>query len=289
MSSDARAVMELRRRTGLGVMECKSALQASDGDVDKAIDHLRRSSGLKAAKKADRVAAEGALLLKCADDGSRATLIEVNSETDFVARDEKFLAFAEEALRLAFDSECVEVSDLMKGELESQRQALVQSIGENIGVRRVLQAKAEDGARVGGYLHGNRRLAALVSVKGGDAALALDLAMHITALAPKVVEAADMPESVIAAEREVFAARAKDSGKPPPIVEKMVEGSVRKFLAEHSLLEQDFVKEPKLKVGDWLQRSGASALGFTRWEVGEGIDKKEANFAEEVAAVARGS
>lgn len=288
MSADARAVMELRRRTGLGVMECKSALQASDGDVDKAIDHLRCNSGLKAEKKAARVAAEGALLLECAADGSRAALVEVNSETDFVARDEKFLAFAEEVLKAAFDSKADDAATLMEGELEDKRQALVQSVGENISVRRLIQYEAEEGARIGGYLHGNRRLAALVSIKGGDEAMALDLAMHITALAPKVIKPEDMPEEEVASERAVFAARAKDSGKPPEIVDKMVEGSVRKYLAERSLLEQEYVKEPKLKVGDWLRRGDASALRFTRWEVGEGIERKEANFVEEVAAVAKG-
>lgn len=279
----AALVKELRERTGLGLLECKKALSEADGDIDAAIEALRKSSGMKAAKKAGRTAADGVVAIQTADDGSFAAMVEVNSETDFVARDENFLGFVQSVVGKAFGERIADVETLAAGETEDARQALVQKIGENISVRRVVTHEASDGV-VGGYVHGNNRIAVLVSLKGGSGELARDVAMHVAAVNPQVVSPDDMPAEQVAKEREIYAAQAQDSGKPPEIVEKMIDGRIRKFLSENSLTEQAFVKDPDMTVGKLVSAAGAEVLGFTRFEVGEGIEVEKVDFAAEVAA-----
>ena len=283
----AALVKELRERTGLGLLECKRALATVGGDVELAIEELRKSSGMKAAKKADRTAADGVVSARVADDGGFGVLIEVNSETDFVARDESFLAFVKSVVDAAFDARESDVAALMSGELESTRAALVQKIGENIGVRRIELIDADSGV-VGFYVHSNNRIAVLVKLKGGDQDLAKDVAMHVAAVNPQVVSAADMPEELVAKEKEIFRAQAQESGKPDEIIEKMIGGRVKKFLAENSLLEQSFVKNPDVTVGQLVADAGAEVISFVRFEVGEGIQVDKVDFAEEVAAQLNG-
>lgn len=283
----AAQVKELRERTGLGLLECKKALAASGGDIEAAIEELRKSSGMKAAKKAGRTAADGVVAARVADDGSYAVLIEVNSETDFVARDTGFLAFVDKVLDAAFTTRQTDVEALMAGELENTREALVQKIGENIGVRRIELLNADAGV-AGAYVHGNNRIAVLVALTGGDADLAKDVAMHVAAVNPQVVSPDDMPAEVIAKEKEIYTAQAQDSGKPAEIIEKMIGGRIKKFLAENSLLEQSFVKDPDVTVGKLVANAGAGVTSFVRFEVGEGIAVEKVDFAEEVAAQLKG-
>ena len=279
----AALVKELRERTGLGLMECKKALSEAGGDIDAAIEALRKSSGMKAAKKAGRTAADGVVAIQIADDGSFAAMVEVNSETDFVARDENFLHFVSSVVGKAFDQRIDDVTALAEGDTEEARQALVQKIGENISVRRVATHVA-DGGVIGGYVHGNNRIAVLVALRNGSEELARDVAMHVAAVNPQVISPDDMPEDLVAKEREIYSAQAQDSGKPPEIVEKMIEGRIRKYLAENSLTEQAFVKDPDVTVGKLVKAAGASVAGFTRFEVGEGIEVEKVDFAAEVAA-----
>jgi elongation factor Ts len=283
----AALVKELRERTGLGLLECKRALKASDGDVEKAIEELRKSSGMKAAKKAGRTAADGVVAVRLSDDGSQGVMVEVNSETDFVARDDNFLGFVKSVGDAAFDSKTTDVAALMAGELESSRAALVQKIGENVSVRRIEMLSTDSGV-VGAYVHGNKRIAVLVELSGGDQDLAKDVAMHVAAVNPQVVSADDMPEDVVAKEREIFTAQAQDSGKPPEIIEKMIGGRIKKFLAENSLVEQSFVKDPDVTVGKLVAAAGAEVVSFVRYEVGEGIEVEQVDFAAEVAAQLKG-
>ena len=281
-------VKELRERTGLGMMECKKALKAADGDVEKAIQEMRKSSGMKAAKKAGRTAADGVVTTRISDDGSYGVLVEVNSETDFAARDSGFLGFVKTVVDTAYDGKQTDVATLMSGDLESAREALVQKIGENITVRRVELLNAETGI-VGAYVHGNNRIAVLVALKGGDQDLAKDVAMHVAAVNPQVVSPEDMSEEAVAKEREIFTAQAQDSGKPAEIIEKMIGGRLKKFLAENSLLEQAFVKDPDVTVGKLVSAAGAEVVSFVRFEVGEGIEVETMDFAAEVAAQLSGS
>jgi elongation factor Ts len=276
----ASLVKELRERTGLGMMECKKALVEANGDIEKAIDDLRKSSGLKAAKKAGRTAAEGVVAIKVADDNSYGVLVEINSETDFVARDDNFLSFVSSVVEKAFADKQTDVAALAN-DVEEVRQALVQKIGENISVRRVILQEAPV---VGSYVHNNNRIGVLVSIAGGNAELAKDIAMHVAAVNPQVVNPEDMPEELLAKEREIFSVQARESGKPEEIIEKMIEGRINKFLAESSLVAQPFVKDPDVKVGKLLKDAGAEVLAFTRFEVGEGIEREEVDFAAEVAA-----
>ncbi|MEQ9465576.1 MAG: translation elongation factor Ts [Haliea sp.] len=283
----AALVKELRERTGLGLLECKKALASADGDIEKAIEELRKSSGMKAAKKAGRTAADGVVATRIAEDGSYGVLVEVNSETDFVARDENFLAFVRKVVDAAFEGRQTDVAALMAGDLESAREALVQKIGENIGVRRINLVTADAGV-VGAYVHGNNRIAVLVELKGGDQDLAKDVAMHIAAVNPQVVSPNDMPAEVIEKEREIYTVQAQDSGKPAEIIEKMIGGRIKKFLAENSLVEQAFVKDPDVTVGKLVATAGAEVLSFARFEVGEGIAREQVDFAAEVAAQLKG-
>jgi elongation factor Ts len=279
----ASLVKELRDRTGLGMMECKKALVEAGGDIEKAIEELRKSSGMKAAKKAGRTAADGVIAIKVAGDGSYAVALEVNSETDFVARDDNFLAFVQQVLEKAFAARQTDVAVLMEGELESARQALVQKIGENITVRRAQLVSAASGV-VGGYVHSNNKIGVLVALQGGDAELAKDVAMHVAAVNPAVVRPDEMPADLIAKEKEIYMAQARESGKPEEIIEKMVAGRVKKYLSESSLLDQPFVKDPEVTVGGLVKKAGADVQSFVRFEVGEGIEKEEVDFAAEVAA-----
>lgn len=274
-------VKELRERTQLGMLECKKALQEAGGDMNEAIELLRKKSGLKAAKKSGRTAAEGQLGLKVADDGSRAVVVEVNCETDFAAKNDSFVAFVQRVTELAFGQDTDDVAGLLANGLEAEREALVQGIGENIQLRRIARVR---GPMVAGYLHGNGRIASVVALEGGDAELARDVAMHVAATAPQVVSPEDVPPETLEKEREIYAAQAAESGKPPEIVDKMVDGRLRKFKAEISLVEQAFVKDPDTKVGKLLKDRGATCRAFVRYEVGEGIEKEDTDFAAEVAA-----
>jgi elongation factor Ts len=230
------------------------------------------------------------VLTKIAEDGNYGVVLEVNSETDFVARDANFIDFAEQALEQAYANRDADVQALLEGGLEDSRQALVQKIGENVNIRRVERVgfdDANDGI-VESYVHSNNRIAVLIALKGGDESLAKDVAMHIAAVNPMVLRAEDVPEDVIAKESEIYSAQARESGKPEEIIEKMISGRLRKFVAEVSLVEQPFVKDPDTTVGNLLKDAGADIVSFVRFEVGEGIEKEEVDFAEEVAAQAKG-
>ncbi len=283
----AALVKELRERTGLGLLECKKALAAADGDIEKAIEELRKSSGMKAAKKAGRQAADGVVATRVADDGSYGVLVEVNSETDFVARDDNFLGFVQQVLDAAFERRETDVAALTTGDLESAREALVQKIGENISVRRI-EVVGDDAGVVGTYVHPNNRIAVLVELNGGDQDLAKDVAMHVAAVNPQVVSPDDMPQDLVAKEKEIFTAQAQESGKPAEIIEKMIGGRIKKFLAENSLIEQPFVKDPDVSVGKLVSGAGAEIASFVRFEVGEGIEVEKVDFADEVAAQLNG-
>ena len=284
----ASMVKELRERTGLGMMDCKKALAAAEGNIEKAIEDLRKTSALKAEKKSSRIAAEGIVLTKIAEDGNYGVVIEVNSETDFAARDENFLGFAQDALELAFCNNDADVGSLLAKGLEAERQALVQKIGENINLRRVDRLKFEnaDEGIVESYVHSNNKIAVLLTLRGGDEAIARDIAMHVAAINPMVIRAEDVPEDVLTRESKIYSVQARETGKPEEIVEKMIGGRLRKFITEVTLLEQPFVKDPDTKISDLLREAGADIVNFVRYEVGEGIDKEELDFAKEVAAQA---
>lgn len=277
----ASQVKELRERTGLGMMECKKALTEAGGDIEVAIENLRKSSGLKAAKKAGRTAAEGAVATRVAEDGSYGVVVEINSETDFVARDDNFKAFADQVADAFFAAKSEDVAAVMEGALESAREQLVQKIGENIGVRRCAVVEAVEGGLVGEYVHGGR-IGVLTVLKGGNAEVAKDVAMHVAAINPAVARPEDMPQEQLDKEKAIILAQPDMAGKPEQIAEKMVEGRLKKYLAENSLTEQPFVKDPNQSVADFVKAAGGEVVGFTRFEVGEGIEKEEVDFAKEV-------
>ena len=279
MNIPASKVKELRERTGLGVLDCKNALVEAEGDMELAIDTLRKASGMKAAKKAGRIANDGLIGMKLAKEGSSAAMVEVNCETDFAARDENFLNFVTAVTDKVLDSGETGIPALLESGLESMREKLVQKIGENCSIRR---AEVFEGS-VGSYVHTNGKIGVLVSMEGGNEALGRDIAMHIAASGPSVVSPDDAPADLVAKEREIYTAQAQDSGKPPEIVEKMIDGRIRKYLAEISLTEQPFVKDGDIKVGALLSKEGAKINRFVRFEVGEGIEKEEVDFATEVA------
>ena len=271
----ASMVKELRERTGLGMMDCKKALVDSDGDMEAAIENLRKSSGMKAAKKAGRIASDGLLSIKV--DCGIGVIVEVNCETDFAARDDSFVAFVKTVTDKVFDLRETNIEALG---LETERENLVQKIGENISIRRAQVFKDE--GTVVEYLHTNGRIGVMLSMEGGSKELGKDVAMHIAAMNPSVVSSEDAPADLVAKEREIYTAQDEDSGKPPEIVEKMIDGRVRKYLAEISLLEQAFVKDGDTKIGALLKNAGATVNRFVRYEVGEGIEKGEEDFAAEV-------
>ena len=280
----ATMVKELRDRTGLGMMECKKALTAAGGDIEAAIEEMRKNSGMKAAKKAGRTAAEGVVAVRIADDNSYAVMVEVNSETDFAARDAGFLAFVDQVADAAFAAKATDMAPIAAA-LDAEREALVQKIGENITPRRTVLL---EGANVGAYVHSNSKIGALVSMTAGDAELAKDIAMHVTAVNPRVNTRDDMPAEELAKEEEIIKAQPDMAGKPEAIIEKMMVGRINKFLAENSLVEQPFVKNPEQKVGDLAKAAGAEISAFVRLEVGEGIEVEETDFAAEVAAQLQG-
>jgi len=287
MTITAEAVKTLRERTGAGMMECKKALIETHGDLDAAAELMRKAGLAKADKKAGRVAAEGAIVVERTADGTRAVIAEVNSETDFVARQDDFQGFAsavaKAALAAGADSlEAVVALPLEGGAtVEETRRGMIARIGENITVRRVAGLSAP--SRVGTYVHGGR-IGVLVGLEGGDDALAHDLAMHIAASNPQYATPDQVPAEQVAKEREILSAQAAQEGKPAEIVAKMVEGRIRKYLAEICLVGQPFVKDPDTTVEKLLKAAGAKVTGFVRFEVGEGIEKKQENFADEVAA-----
>ena len=272
----ASAVKELRERTGLGMMDCKNALVQSSGDMDLAIETLRKSSGMKAAKKAGRIAADGIISSRVGN--GIGVIVEVNCETDFAAKNQDFLAFADSVTERVFEGR---ISNLESIDFEDVREKLVQKIGENITIRRS-EIIEDANASVSNYIHGNKKIGVLLAVSGGDEALAQDIAMHIAAMNPLVVSPEQVSAELVEKEREIYRAQAEESGKPQEIVEKMVDGRVRKYLAEISLTEQPFVKDSEKKVGDLCSSSGAKIIRFVRYEVGEGIDKDEDDFAAEV-------
>jgi len=287
----ASRVMELRQRTGLGMMECKKALTEAEGDLAKAEEILRIKSGAKASKAASRVAAEGVVGVAVAADARTAAMVEVNCETDFVAKNDEFRAFANQVAQIVMREQPADVAALGGGTLESgetveaRRVALVQKIGENMTIRRFVRRAAQ--GRVASYVHGGR-IGVLVDYTGGSEALGKDLAMHVAATKPIAVSREEVPADVVDRERTIAAARAAESGKPANIVEKMVEGAVAKFLAEVTLLPQPFVKNDKQSVADLVKGQGARVNGFVLYVVGEGIEKRKDDFAAEVAAMARG-
>lgn len=287
----AAMVKELRERTGLGMMECKKALVEADADIEKAIDDLRKSGQAKAAKKAGRTAAEGAVVVATNDDNSRALMVEINSETDFVARDENFLGFANKVAQAALQAGATDAAEIAELKLEDgasveeARQALVQKIGENIQVRRAVALNVEGGV-VASYVHGGK-IGVLVSLSGGDTELGKDVAMHVAAVAPMVVKSDQVPAETLDKEREIIRAQPDMEGKPAEIVEKMVGGRINKFLKEVSLLDQPFVKDPNTSVGNLVKGAGAEVVAFERLVVGEGIEKEEVDFAAEVMAQAK--
>ena len=283
MSISASMVKELRERTGAGMMECKKALVESGGNIEQAIEALRKSGQAKADKKSSRIAADGRIAV--AVDGNKAAIAEINSETDFVAKDENFVGFINAVVGAALTSSVDDVDALSAITLpdgrtvEAARTDLVTKVGENISVRRFARVEATD--HLGNYTHG-ARIGTLVSMSGGSAELARDVAMHIAATNPVCVDEDGVPADALERERRIFVEQAAASGKPPEIVEKMVTGRVAKFLKEITLLGQPFVKDPDVSVGQLLKSADATVNSFVRFEVGEGIEKKQENFAEEV-------
>jgi elongation factor Ts len=284
MAVTAAMVKELRERTGAGMMECKKALVESDGDLAHAADVLRKSGQAKADKKAGRIAAEGQVVVH--GEGDRLVILEANSETDFVAKDENFKAFINEVATTVLRDMPADVAGLMAlphggGSLEQARTALVTKVGENIAVRRF--AVVEATGPVGHYIHGGR-IGVVVELTGGDASLAKDIAMHVAASNPTYIGPDNVPADQLNKEREILSAQAAGEGKPENIIAKMVEGRLRKYLAGITLVGQPFVKDPDVTVGELLEQAGSSVARFVRYEVGEGIEKKADNFAEEVMA-----
>jgi len=290
MAVTAAQVKELRDRTGAGMMECKKALVETSGDMEIAIDQLRKSGLAQADKKASRVAAEGKIALATSADGKKAVMVEVNCETDFVAKDGNFNAFADAVANNALQHGPADVAALMltplgAATIEAARQALVAKIGENIQVRR-FESRSTSGV-LGSYIHSGK-IGVLVELTGGSEELAKDLAMHVAALNPKFVAEQDVPAEFIAKEKEILIAQAADSNKPADIIEKMVSGRLRKQLAEITLHGQPFVKDGDITVAKLLEQNGAKVVGFCRLAVGEGIEKQESNFADEVMQQVRG-
>ena len=275
----ASLVKELRERTGMGMMDCKQALLETNGDISQAIEELRKSSGIKASKKAGRSAADGILQIQLVN--SVGFMVEINCETDFVAKDGSFVEFSEEVLKALSTGQYLELDQLMAGDLNDKREKLVQKLGENIVVRRVFIS--DDSAdHIGIYLHSNKKIACIVCLKGGNEEVAKDIAMHIAATDPLAITPQDIPEETIKKEKEIFEAQSADSGKSAEIIVKMVEGKVKKFLSEVSLTEQDFVKDPGLNIQSLLDKNKAEVIQFKRFEVGEGMEIEKTDFAAEV-------
>lgn len=289
MAITAAQVKELRERTGAGMMECKKALVEADGDMDTAIEQMRIAGLAKADKKAGRTAAEGVIATAVSADGKSIAMVEVNCETDFVAKGDDFAGFANsvcDAVLAGSPADVAALADADGGKLETTRQELVSKLGENIQIRRFARHDSSGGT-LGEYMHG-QRIGVITEVSGGEDSLPRDIAMHVAASRPVCIAADDVPADMLAKEKQILEAEAADSGKPAEIIEKMVQGRLRKYLAEITLMGQPYVKDPDQTVEKLLKGGGASVAYFARFEVGEGIEKKQENFAEEVMAQVKG-
>jgi elongation factor Ts len=293
MAVTASQVKELRERTGAGMMECKKMLVETDGDIDLAIENMRKSGLAKADKKASRVAAEGVVSIATADDGSRGVMVEVNSETDFVAKADEFVEFVDQIAATVLAESPIDVAALADLNLvggsttvELRRQELIAKLGENMTVRRFSVVDSNGGV-IGYYSHGGR-IGVMTALQAGDENLAKDVSMHVAALKPLALSEDDISAEALAKEKEIFSAQAAESGKPENIIEKMVIGRMKKFVNEVTLLGQSFVKDPDLTISQLMDKSSAKIIDFARLEVGEGIEKKEENFADEVMSQIKG-
>ncbi|MBT4923747.1 MAG: elongation factor Ts [Candidatus Thioglobus sp.] len=288
MAITASLVKELRERTGAGMMDCKKALTETDGDMEAAIDLMRTSGAAKAAKKAGRVAAEGLINVSIADDGKTAIILEVNSETDFVTKGDAFIDFVNTLGALALKTTPTNIEEFLSqtldngDSLEKAREDIVAKVGENVAIRRVQTVTVDNGV-IGAYKHGER-IAVLTVLEGGDETLAKDIAMHIAATRPECITEEELSSDLLEREKAIFVEQARESGKPDNIIEKMIVGRMKKFVGEVTLYGQAFVKDPDTTVGALAKSNNAEVKSFIRFEVGEGIEKKEENFAEEVAA-----
>ena len=281
MEIKASQVKELRDMTGVAMMDCKKALVECEGDIEKALDLLRSNSALKAEKKSSRVAADGILVVSVNED--YATLVELNSETDFAAKDANFLSFGEKVKEYISKNKIFEASVLKESSLEDDRKALVQTIGENIQIRRVVTLEFDSTMNIGIYIHSDSKLGSLVVTKDGNDEIAKDIAMHVSAFNPLCLSQDDIDKDVLEREKAIYQNQAQDSGKPQDIMEKMVDGKIKRFLSEVSLISQNFVKDPDITVQEYLEKGGATIVEFARLKVGEGIEVETKDFAEEVA------
>ncbi len=281
MEIKASQVKELRDMTGVAMMDCKKALVECEGDIEKALDLLRSNSALKAEKKSSRVAADGILVVSVNED--YATLVELNSETDFAAKDANFLSFGEKVKEYISKNKIFEASALKESSLEDDRKALVQTIGENIQIRRVVTLEFDSTMNIGIYIHSDSKLGSLVVTKDGSDEIAKDIAMHVSAFNPICLSQDDIDKEVLEREKAIYQNQAQDSGKPQDIMDKMVDGKIKRFLSEVSLISQNFVKDPDITVQEYLEKGGATIVEFARLKVGEGIEVETKDFAEEVA------
>ena len=281
MEIKASQVKELRDMTGVAMMECKKALVECSGDIEKALDLLRSNSALKAEKKAARVAADGVLRVHVGDDYS--TLIEINSETDFAAKDENFIKFADDVQKFISENKLTDIADIQASEVEDKRKALVQTIGENIQLRRLETIEYSSEMNTSSYIHSDSKLGSIVVISGGDETLAKDIAMHVAAFNPLCLSEDDIDPQILEREKAIYMVQAEESGKPKEIMEKMIEGKLKRFLSEVSLLSQNFVKDPEVTIQNLLDSNDAKIESYTRLKVGEGIEVETKNFADEVA------
>ncbi len=281
MEIKASQVKELRDMTGVAMMDCKKALVECEGDIEKALDLLRSNSALKAEKKSSRVAADGILVVSVNED--YATLVELNSETDFAAKDANFLSFGEKVKEYISKNKIFETTALKESTLEDDRKALVQTIGENIQIRRVVTLEFDSSMNIGIYIHSDSKLGSLVVTKDGSDEIAKDIAMHVSAFNPLCLSQDDIDKDVLEREKAIYQNQAQDSGKPQDIMDKMIDGKTKRFLSEVSLISQNFVKDPDITVQEYLEKSGATIIEFARLKVGEGIEVETKDFAEEVA------
>ena len=281
MEIKASQVKELRDMTGVAMMECKKALVECSGDIEKALDLLRSNSALKAEKKAARVAADGVLRVHVGDDYS--TLIEINSETDFAAKDENFIKFADDVQKFISENKLTDIADIHSSEVEDKRKALVQTIGENIQLRRLETIEYSSEMNTGSYVHSDSKLGSIVVISGGDETLAKDIAMHVAAFNPLCLSESDIDPQILEREKAIYMVQAEESGKPKEIMEKMIEGKLKRFLSEVSLLSQNFVKDPEVTIQNLLDSNNAKIESYTRLKVGEGLEVETKNFADEVA------
>ena len=281
MEIKASQVKELRDMTGVAMMDCKKALVECEGDIEKALDLLRSNSALKAEKKSSRVAADGILVASVNED--YATLVELNSETDFAAKDANFLSFGEKVKEYISKNKIFEVSALAESSLEDDRKVLVQTIGENIQIRRVATLEYDSSMNIGIYIHSDSKLGSLVVTRDGNDEIAKDIAMHVSAFNPLCLSQEDIDKDVLEREKAIYQNQAQDSGKPQDIMDKMIDGKINRFLSEVSLTSQNFVKDPEITVQEYLEKDGATIIAFARLKVGEGIEVETKDFAEEVA------